>query len=215
MSLDPSTSDNTGPPGTPDPVPSPNGDNEKIQQNRTLAFLVYKEVWDEFYKWKVEDCKQQLRLLEQPLPPPNVAESTKGSVSAFRTDLDGGEPGDVEIIYICDAEDDIPLDMSGATVLTCEGVSLKLPPDFKPHPPYESCTTSVQTIALRETSAVYEEAGIAPFIPYADSDDPDWNVGLYLRQFEAFAWEGLADPDGKRFRLPLRWLLRAHQLLLR
>ncbi len=201
MSLDPSTSDNTGPLGAPDLVPSPNSDDEKIQENRTLVFSVYKEVWDEFYKWKVEDCKQQLRLLEQPLPPPNVAESTKRLASAFRTDLDGSEPGDVEIIYICDTEDDVPPDMNSATVLTCEDVSLKLPLDFKPHPLYESCTASVQTIALREGSAAYEEAGTAPFIPYADSDGPNWNVKMYLKQFEGFAWERLADPDGKRFHL--------------
>jgi hypothetical protein len=201
MSLDPSTSDNTGPPGTPDIVPTPNSDDEKIQENRTLAFLVYKEVWDEFNKWKVEDCKLQLRLLEQPLPPPNVAESTKRLASAFRTDLDGSEPGDIEIIYICDTEDDIPLDMSSATVLTCKDVSLKLPPDFGPHPPYESCTTSVQTIALRVGSAAYEEVGTAPFVPYADSDDPNWDVKAYLQQFEGFAWEKLGNPDSKRFHL--------------
>lgn len=200
MSLDPSTSNSTGPLVTPDLVFSPNSDDEKIQENRTLAFLIYKEVWDEFNKWKVEDCKQQLRLLEKPLPPSNVAESTKRLASAFRTDLDGSEPGDVEIIYICDTEDDIPLDMSSATVLTCKDVSLKLPPDFKPHPPYEACTASVQTIAPREGSAAYEEAVTAPFVPYADSDDPNWNIRMYLKQFEGFAWERLTDPDGKRFR---------------
>ena len=200
MSLDPSTSDNTSPLGTPDPVPSPDSNDEKIQENRTLAFLVYKEVWNEFNKWKVEDCKQQLRLLEQPLPPPSVAES-KRLASAFRTYLDSSEFGDVETIYICDMEDDIPLDMSNATVLTCKAVSLNFPPDFKPHPPYESCTASVQTIAFREGSAASEELGIASFVPYADSDDPNWNVRKYLQPFEGFAWERLADPDCKRFHL--------------
>lgn len=203
MSLDPSTSDDTGPLETPELIPSPNNDDEKIQENRTLAFLVYKEVWDEFYKWKVEDSKQQLRLLEQPLPPPNVAESTKRLASTFRADLGGSESGDVEIIYICDTEDDIPLDVNNATVLTCKGISLKLPPGFKPHPPYESCAPSVQTIALREGSAAYEESEIAPFIPYADSDDPNWNIRKYLNQFRAFAWEWLTDPDGKLFPLSL------------
>ncbi|KAI0280120.1 hypothetical protein BGY98DRAFT_965749 [Russula aff. rugulosa BPL654] len=196
MSLDPFTSDNTGPPETPDLVPSPNSDDEKVEENRALVLSVYKEVWDEFYKWKVEDCKQQLCLLEQPLPPQNIAESTKMLASAFRTDSDSSEPGEIEIIYICDTEDDVPLDMSSATVLTCEGISLKLPLDFKePHPRYESCTTSVQTIALREGSAAFEEAHIAPFIPYADSDDPNWNTRRYLQQFVSFAWERLEDPD--------------------
>jgi hypothetical protein len=113
--------------------------------------------------------------------------------------LGRSEPGDVEIIYICDTDDDIPLDMKNATVLTCEDVSLKLPPDFEPHPPYESCTPSVQTIAPRMGSAPYEEFSIAPYIPYAD--DPNWNVRTYLHPFEKFAWETLADPDGKRFQL--------------
>ena len=203
MSLDPSTADNMGPLGTPDLVTCPENDNEKIQENRALAFLVYKEVWDEFYKWKVEDSKQQLRLLEQPLPPPDVAESTKRLKSTFRADLGGSEPGDVETIYICDTEDDVPLDVNSATVLTCKSVSLKLPPGFEPHPPYESCAPSVQTIAIREGSAAYEEFEIAPFIPYADSDDPNWNIRKYLDQFRAFAWERLTDPDRKLFPLYL------------
>jgi hypothetical protein len=210
MSLDPSTSDNAGPLETPDLVLSANGEDEKIEQNRTLVFSVYKEVWDEFHKWKVEDCEQQLRLLEQPLPPQNVAESTKRSSSAFRTDLDSSEPGEIEIIYICDTEDDIPQDMRSATVLTCEHVSLKPPQDFKPHPRYESCTASVQTIAFRETSAAYEEAFSAPYVPYADSNDPNWNIKRYLDQFESFAWERLVDPDGKRLPFLLSWLMRAH-----
>jgi hypothetical protein len=201
MSLDSTASDDTGPVATPDLVPSPNSDDEKIQENRTLAFLVYKEVWDEFNKWKVEDCKQQLRLLQQPLPPPNVAQATRKLASAFRADLYRGEPWDVETIYICDTEDDIPLDVSRATVLTCEDVSLKLPTGFKPHPPYESCTASVQTIALREGSAAYEELVALPFIPYADSDDPNWDTKKYLNQFESFTWERLTNPDGRR--LPL------------
>ncbi|KAH9988149.1 hypothetical protein BJV77DRAFT_1023147 [Russula vinacea] len=185
MSLDASTSDNTDPLVTQDQVPSSNEDDEKIQENRTLALLVYKEVWDEFNKWKIEDCKRQLRLLEQPLPPSNITEAAQKMASAFRTD--GDDTGDVEIIYLCDTEDDIPLDVGGATVLTCEAVSLKLPPNFAPHPPYESCTPSVQTIALRETEEQLS------FIPYAD--DPTWDIKMYLNQFGGFAWEHLVNPD--------------------
>ncbi|KAF8466499.1 hypothetical protein DFH94DRAFT_781237 [Russula ochroleuca] len=205
MSLDASTSDNTDPLATQDQVPSSNEDDEKIQENRTLAFLVYREVWDEFNKWKLEDCKRQLRLLEQPLPPPNIAEAAHKMASAFLTD--GDESGDVEIIYICDTDDDIPLDVGGATVLTCETVSLKLPPDFAPHPPYESCTPAVQTIALREN----EEQ--LPFIPYAD--DPTWDIGMYLSQYEAFAWENLVDPDVEVIQFEvLRRLHFGHRLSL-
>jgi hypothetical protein len=196
MSLDASTSDNTGPFATPDPVPSPNSDEETIKENRTLAFLVYKEVWDEFNKWKVEDCKRQLRLLEQPLPPPSVSEAAKKMASAFHAD--GGEPGDVEIIYICDTEDDVPLDVGGATVLTCEAVSLTSPPNFEPHPTYESCTPSVQSIAIRVAYDLHETVH---FVPYADNHT--WDVREHLNQFAIFAWENLADPDGRLFRLEL------------
>jgi histone-lysine N-methyltransferase EZH2 len=188
MSLDASTSNITGYSATPEPAPSSDSDDEIIHiiENRTLAFLVYREVWDEFNKWKVEDCKLQLRLLEQPLPHPSVAEATKKMASAFRTDE--SEPDDVEIIYICDTEDDVPLDVGGATVLTCSPVSLKLPPNFTPHPPYESCTPSVQTISIFEDDPV-------PFVPFAD--DPTWDAREYLRQYPTFAWEKIADPDGK------------------
>jgi hypothetical protein len=113
--------------------------------------------------------------------------------------LDGSEPEAVEIIYICDTEDDLSLDMRSTTVLTCEDISLKLPPEFKPHPLYESCTPSVQTIALRE--AAHEEIETAPFVPYADSDDPNWNIKKYLDQFASFAWERLGDPDGNQLHL--------------
>lgn len=200
MSLNASTSDTTGPFATPELAPesvhSSDGDDETINENRTLAFFVYREVWDEFNKWKVEDCKQQLRLLEQPLPPPDVAESARKTTSAFRTD--GGEPGDVETIYICDTEDDVPLDVGGATVLTCEIVSLKLPPEFAPHPRYEACTPSVQTISIRVDNDLHETVS---FVPYAD--DTTWNVREYLNPFVSFTWETLVDPDGKPFHLEL------------
>lgn len=193
MSLYASTSSNTDYLTIPESVPSSDSDDEIISDNRALAFLVYKGVWDEFNKWKEEDSKQQLRLLEQPLPTPNIVEATKRMASTFHTD--DSEPDDVEIIYICDTEDDIPLDVGGATVLTCSSVSLMLPPNFLPHPPYESCTPSVQTIAPRE------DEHEALFVPYAD--DPTWNVKGYLHQYASFSWEKLVDPDGRPFQLEL------------
>ena len=194
MSLDASTSNNTSHLATPESVPSSDSDDDIISDNTTLAFLVYKGVWDEFNKWKEEDSKLQLHLLEQPLPAPNVVEATKNMASTFRTD--DSEPDDVEIIYICDTEDDIPLDVGGATVLTCTSISLTLPPNFLPHPPYESCTPSVQSISPRE-----EEIGSVSFVPYAD--DPTWDVEGYLRQFKTYDWENLVDPDGTSFQLEL------------
>jgi hypothetical protein len=167
-------------------------------ENRALAFQVYEKVWNEFSKWKAEDCKQQLRLLQKPLPPPEVAEATRTMTSAFRT----GEPGDVETIYLCDTEDDVPLDAGGATVLTCNTTLLKFPYNFEPHPRYEFCTTSVQSISIRVESVEYDEIGTAPFVPYAD--DPTFNARAYLGQFQQFAWEYLANPDGRPFNLPWR-----------
>ncbi|KAI0297413.1 hypothetical protein BC826DRAFT_165885 [Russula brevipes] len=203
MSLD--TADDTGPPATPTLV-SPSG------ENTALAFRIYKEVWDEFNKWKVEDCRQQLRLLQKPLPSPEAAEAATEMAPTFRT----GEPGDVEIVYLCDAEDDAPLEASGGTVLTCNAVDLKLPPDFLPHPRYESCAPSPQTIGIRVTSAAFDEFGKAPFVPYAD--DPTFNANFargYLRQFPSFAWEELVDPDVEEIQFEvLRRLCVGHGLSL-
>jgi histone-lysine N-methyltransferase EZH2 len=167
---------------------------EENNENRDLAFCIYKEVWDEFNRWKVEDCRQQLRLLQKPLPPPNVTEAARMMASAFRT----GDLDDVETIYICDTDDDVPLNPGGATVLTCKNVLLRFrEPVIEPHPRYEFCTSSVQSIALRieSQSLASDELETVLFVPYAD--DPAFNALAYLEQFKFFSWENLADPDGK------------------
>jgi hypothetical protein len=169
--------------------PSLTGDDNN-EENKALAFRVYKEVWDEFNKWKVEDCKQQLLLLQKPLPPREITETTLRISSALRP----AEPSEVEILYLCDTKDDVPLDAGAATVLTCKAIPLEPPNDFAPHPRYESCTPASQTIALRMGSAAHDELDVAPFVPYAD--DAAFNAREYLSQFRRFAWEELVDPDG-------------------
>ncbi|KAH9164585.1 hypothetical protein EDB89DRAFT_2077985 [Lactarius sanguifluus] len=163
--------------------------NRDPDESRALAFQVYKEVWDEFNKWKQENCKQQLLLLQKPLPPPTAAEDALLEASNLRD----GEPGEVEIIYLCDSEDDVPLHPGGSTVLMCETVHLEPPSDFTPHPRYESCTPAVQSILLRPSSAAEEAFTILPFVPYAD--DPTFDAKEYLEMHERFAWEELGDPD--------------------
>jgi hypothetical protein len=187
MSLD--TSENAGPSVTSTLVSSSSSHDEN-KENKALAFRVYKEVWDEFSRWKVEDCKQHLLLLQKPLPPPEAAEATLRAASALRP----GVPGDVEVVYLCDTEDDVPLIANRATVLTCKAIPLKLPPDFEPYPRYEACTPSVQTVALRLGSAAHDELDVTPFVPYAD--DATFDAKAYLNQFRRFAWQELADPDG-------------------
>ena len=175
---------------TPTLMPSELLMNRDPDETRALVLGVYKEVWDEFNKWKVENCEQQLLLLQKPLPPPGAADDALLEAS----DLRDGEPGEVEIIYLCDSEDDIPLHPGGSTVLMCETDHLELPPDFAPHPRYESCTPAVQSIAIRPGSSAENDLDVLPFIPYAD--DPTFDVKAYLGMFEFFAWEHLGDPDG-------------------
>ncbi|KAI9444046.1 hypothetical protein H4582DRAFT_2095391 [Lactarius indigo] len=174
---------------TPTPMPPDLSLTRDPDESRALAFQVYKEVWDEFNKWKVENCKQQLLLLQKPLPPPAAAEDALLEVSNLRD----GEPGEVEIIYLCDSEDDIPHHPGGSTVLMCETVHLELPTDFTPHPRYESCTPAVQSMVLHVGSAAGEELVILPFVPYAD--DPTFDAEAYLGVHNRFAWEELGDPD--------------------
>ncbi|KAF8268570.1 hypothetical protein EI94DRAFT_1800296 [Lactarius quietus] len=164
--------------------------NCEHEEDRALALRVYKEVWDEFNKWKVENCEQQLLLLQKPLPPATAAEDALLEESNLR---EGGEPGEVEVIYICESEDDIPPNPGSATVLMYETVHIELPPDFAPHPRYEFCTPAVQSIALRSGSAAEHEVEILPYVPYAD--DPTFEAKEYLRMFERFAWEQIGDPD--------------------
>src|SRR6266702_11697 len=172
-------------------------------ESRALTFRVYKEVWDEFNKWKVENCEQQLLLLQKPLPPPAAAEDALLEASNLRE----GEPGEVEIIYLCESEDEIPLHPGGSTVLMCETVHLELPTDFAPHPRYESCTPAVQSIAFRLSSHAEDALLILPFVPYAD--DPTFDAKAYLEMYagKRFAWEELGDPDGMQLALTYLWLL--------
>ncbi|KAF8273078.1 hypothetical protein EI94DRAFT_1783169 [Lactarius quietus] len=174
---------------TPTLVPSDIPMNHDPDESRALTFRVYKEVWDEFSKWKSENCEQQLLLLQKPLPPPAVVEDALLEAS----NVHDGEPGEVEIIYLCESDDDIPLNPGGSTVLMCETVHLELPPDFAPHPPYESCTPAAQSIAFRPGSAAEDELDNLPFVPYAD--DPTFDAKAYLGVFKRFAWEDLGDPD--------------------
>ncbi|KAH9025966.1 hypothetical protein EDB85DRAFT_1981141 [Lactarius pseudohatsudake] len=175
--------------GSQTPIPPDPPTNRDPDESRALAFQVYKEVWDEFNKWKQENCKQQLLLLQKPLPPPAAAEDALLEASNLRD----GEPGEVELIYLCDSEDDIPLHPGGSTVLMCETVHLELPTDCTPHPRYESCTPAVQSILLRPGSVAGEELSILPFVPYAD--DPTFDAKGYLGMHTRFAWEELGDPD--------------------
>ncbi|KAH9059794.1 hypothetical protein EDB87DRAFT_1809770 [Lactarius vividus] len=168
----------------PDPLTS-----RDPEESRALAFQVYKEVWNEFNKWKPENCKQQLLLLQKPLPPPAAAEDALLKVFNLRD----GEPGEVEIIYLCDSDDDIPLHPGGSTVLMYETVHLEPPTDCTPHPRYESCTPALQSIVFRLGSAAGEELTILPFVPYAD--DPTFDAKAYLGMHKRFAWEELGDPD--------------------
>ncbi|KAH9164584.1 hypothetical protein EDB89DRAFT_2016838 [Lactarius sanguifluus] len=186
------TSSEAGPSsyGSQTPTPMPHLPTSRDpEESRALALQVYKEVWDEFNKWKQENCKQQLLLLQKPLPPPAAAEDALLEASNLRD----GEPGEVEIIYLCDSEDDIPLHPGGSTVLMCETVHLELPTEFTPHPRYESCTPAVQSIALRPGSGAEYELDVLPFVPYAD--DPTFDAKAYLGTFEWFGWMDLGDPD--------------------
>jgi len=187
--------------------------DDENDQDRTLVLRVYKEVWDEFNKWKAEDCRQQLLHLQKPLPPPEVAEATREMASAFRA----GEPGDVETIYLCDSDmedDDVEIEAGGATVLMCQKDLLKFPKGIAlPHPRYEFCTPSVQSIAIRMESAAFDEIDTVQFVPFAD--DPAFNTLEYLSAFKFFAWQVLADPDAEVIQFEaLRRLHLGHGLSL-
>jgi hypothetical protein len=186
---------------TPTLMPSEAPMSRDPAETRALAFGVYREVWDEFNKWKVENSERQLLLLQKPLPPPGAAEDAL--LEAF--DMRDREPGEVEIVYLCDSEDDIPHHPDGSTVLMCETVHLQLPPDFAPHPRYESCTPAVQSIKFRPGSAAEDEIDVLPFVPY--TDDPTFDTKAYLGLFSFFAWEYLGDPDSMHLALTYLWLL--------
>ncbi|KAI0259724.1 hypothetical protein BC834DRAFT_604325 [Gloeopeniophorella convolvens] len=183
MSLTPSEA--TEPPETPTPPAL------DIEATKEQVLRIYKEVWDEFRRWKVDDCRQQLLLLQRPLPPPGREDPWTDSAPR------AGEPSVVEVSYLVstdedeDDDDDVPIDE--ALRHTCKTVTPWSEGVFTPHPRYEACTPSVQNIAARVGSAAHAEFYVAPFIPYVD--DPKFDPSPWLMQFDRFAWEELGNPD--------------------
>ncbi|KAI0919131.1 hypothetical protein AcV5_002125 [Taiwanofungus camphoratus] len=161
---------------------------EKAKQHRDIhdtITAVYRAVWNDFYSWEPEGCRQIIDTLA--VMSPGLSEV------AFFENLFHPHPH---------SEDDVVVDesMSGLSItafdldhnyqltLICTEHIL---PRFEPHPKYEACTPSARTIKSDEiyTSPAQgvELVHTLGFIQYAGElgfDERD-----YAMQYKAFAWQ--------------------------
>jgi hypothetical protein len=161
-----------------------------------LGTSVYRECWDEFYRWEPGECQQLIADL-----PPNSSDFAdfEELIGVFSCDREPGMVVDVDrhmsgkVVTMTTYDKDgsfsqawVPLEeVTPMTVLA-------------PHPTYESCPPTSKNIARRldEENEHFQTL----FIPYAD--EQEFDVMAYAMECQSFAWQvDWKDPD--REALPL------------
>ncbi|EFI27159.1 hypothetical protein CC1G_14984 [Coprinopsis cinerea okayama7 len=158
-------------------------------ERHEIALKVYRDKWNDFYKWEVEVEWSTLvnGLTDHCHPPPPVLPDTSHAESG-EMDLDGEEDACSTLFIFqdqelqCEQPLDNPVEKDAA--------------NFKSYPPYTICTPLTQNTAgprLDSTS----------FIPYAD--DHKFRVDAYLSLFpnsEHLGWQAdFKDPDHEVIKL--------------
>ncbi|EPQ53739.1 hypothetical protein GLOTRDRAFT_131076 [Gloeophyllum trabeum ATCC 11539] len=148
---------------------------------RTQIVEEYAQVWEEFYRWEPDMCRQVLLSFSR--EPQQVVD----------------EPESVGLGQVGDQESEAESDLSftcwkpdGSTsFINFEEIMAK---PFAAHPPYEACTPVSRNIYYRDGDV--DDTAQCQFIPYAD--DPAFNAVTYLTFFPDLAWQtadGLQEPD--------------------
>lgn len=172
---------------------------------REFGEAIYKQVWDEFYKWEpgyasdiLGDIKNNpvvrvrggarkmaksmaKRFLERS-PCPVVASGGSGTSNVVITEYATG---------------------SGTRTTTVVPISTAVLSDAQrlaPHPPYECCPPINRSILVNDV-----ERSTAKFLPYAE--DESFPVESYLKKFEHLEWAQEFDPDFEMIQLETTWRL--------
>lgn len=128
-----------------------------------LITRTWREVWDEFYAWKVEHVQlPSLASLDPPNPIVTTSALVPTSLASFRS---LPSPASELTCNLWDFDDVDPPTPATIRVPQAEFDSME------PYPPYESC------VASRKSIQTSKDTGI-DFIPY--SDEPDFDAKAYL-----------------------------------
>lgn len=177
---------------------SVNFDREELYSQHTanlkeIGAIVFSEVWNEFYSWEPDQCRQLLRELK-----PWARYSCKTNAD-LHASLD-------RPLHSMDIDIDMNAEINApwVQIYDNEGVCTKMPVsfeevvlsgNFEPYPKYESCTPTSKNIALRRDALV--EADRLEFIPYGD--EPEFDADMYVRHADELGWQvDWRDPDSNK-----------------
>jgi histone-lysine N-methyltransferase EZH2 len=180
--------------------------SRRIESVRELGTSVYRECWDEFYRWEPGECQQ---LISDLLP--NLSDSRTDFVDVLSSNSVTSEQN-----LTMDVDPPISEQVVTITIFDGDGLSSEAQIMFEevtvtaalaPHPTYESCPPTSKNIARRLDEL--NEHHQTPFIPYAD--EQGFNAIEYAADCESFTWQvDWKDPDCKPppFTIPLmlHWL---------
>jgi len=143
---------------------------------------IYQEVWDEFYAWEQDYCRQTLRGLAKTPKRQNVIP----------------EHSDAQTIISSVPTTSLDPDCTRVTIFSLDGdfqtENQSCPtyvfPTMEAIKPYEACTFSHKNLYIAD-----EDCEKIPFVPFADN--PRFPVGEYMNIYEDIGWETQKDPDCK------------------
>jgi len=168
--------------------------NRRTAGIKELGTSVYRECWDEFYRWEPGECQQLIVALPPDSPDSPDFEELIGVLSSdsdawdqgFTMDVDPPEPETVVTVTIYDRDSSF----SQALIPFDEVVIIAA---FAPHPTYESCPPTSNNIARRLDQPTEQSL----FIPYAD-EGFNANLKEYAEEYQSFSWQvDFNDPDRK------------------
>lgn len=156
-----------------------------------LATSIYKSVWQEFYTWEQQECRNDILSLQQ-ISQNTMPLSTDISLSNSPGDRVPG-PIDAEFVPFFVWE----FETAHQTQAVSESYELHYDIEINdthfidPYSMYEACTPTARNIGKDEIWA-----DLLPFMPYADN--PSFtNRDEYLSSFFDFQWlSDFLDPDG-------------------
>jgi hypothetical protein len=168
--------------------------NRQTAGIKELGTSVYRECWDEFYRWEPGECQQLIVALP---PDPSgsvdfeelidVLSSDNGAWGrGFTMDVDPPTSETVVTVTIYDRDNSF-----SQAQIPFDEVVVKAA--FAPHPTYESCPPTSKNIARRLDQPTELEK--TRFIPYADEG---FDAEEYAAEYQSFSWQvDFKDPDRK------------------
>ena len=170
---------------------NPQTDDVATSHDRVLR--VYRETWNNFYKWEQESCLQDILSL---IPKPPEEDARIPELATDLSDFEMTEDALIlenestveEIIYYIQNDR-----VSAKTTVTCKVVTA---PSIDPYPVYESCTPAPGNL-LRHHPLDYHD-GILTFFPVDNKGV--LNSEEFLNECTDLAWMiDQRDPDRELF----------------